>query len=228
MSKNVDVDKLNEEIISSLPGASQIYRSADSVTIGDVNSHKGLHVTTEFLNKQNLSGLPPHLLTVKVGTIMMILRNLNPKKGLCNGTRILITSVSTRLLHGIVLTGDYHGTTCAIPRITLYPSNSRLPFKFGRRQFPVRHAYVMTINKSQGQSLKRAGLYLPDICFAHGQLYVGFSRCGYPPNDKSRTGLKVVVQDTVIQCRTKRYGGLRKIQTSGIIIPNIVFKEIFE
>ena len=86
----------------------------------------------------------------------------------------------------------------------------------------------MTINKSQGQSLKRAGLYLPDVCFTHGQLYVAFSRCGYPPNDKYRTGLKVVVQDTAIQGRNKIWGGLREIQTAGIITPNIVFKEIFE
>ena len=158
---------------------------------------------------------------------MMLLRNLNPKKGLCNGTRILITSTSTRLLHGIVLTGDYHGTRCAIPRITLIPSNSRLSFKFGRRQFPVRHSYVMTINKSQGQSLKRTGLYLPDVCFAHGQLYVAFSRCGYPPDDKTRTGLKVVVQNTATQGVSKEHGGLRLSKTQGVITPNIVFKEVF-
>ena len=124
---------------------------------------------------------------------------------------------------------DFHDTTFSIPRVTLYPSNSRLCFKFGRRQFPVRHAYVMTINKSQGQSLKRTGLYLPDVCFAHGQLYMAFSRCGYPPNDVSRTGLKIVVQDIVLQGVTAQYGGLRKNETQGIIItPNIVFKEIFE
>ena len=163
-------------------------------------------MTTEFLNSINLSGLPPHLLTVKVGAVMMSLRNLNPKQGLCNGTRILITGMNQRVLFGVILSKDFYRKAVCIPRITLYPSNSPFPFKFGRRQFPVRSAYVMTINKSQGQSLSRVGLYLPEPCFAHGQLYVAWSRCGYPPDDAKKTGMKVVVNDTLLQGRNKEIG----------------------
>ena len=34
----------------------------------------------------------------------------------------------------------------------------------------------MTINKSQGQSLGRVGIYFNPEVFSHGQLYVAFSR----------------------------------------------------
>jgi len=85
----------------------------------------------------------------------------------------------------------------------------------------------MTINKSQGQTFKRTGLLLPEACFAHGQLYVAFSRCGYPPNDKCNTGLKVVVYDTPIQGRKKSAGGIRTNETEGTTTQNIVLKEIF-
>ena len=38
----------------------------------------------------------------------------------------------------------------------------------------------MSINKAQGQTLERIGVYLRRACFAHGQLYVAASRVGHP------------------------------------------------
>ena len=64
-----------------------------------------------------------------------------------------------------------------IPRITLEPSAENLPIPLKRRQFPIRLAFAMTINKSQGQSVKFVGLSLKSQVLSHGQLYVAFSRC---------------------------------------------------
>ena len=40
----------------------------------------------------------------------------------------------------------------------------------------------MSINKAQGQTLHRVGIYLERPCFSHGQLYVAASRVGLPEN----------------------------------------------
>lgn len=54
--------------------------------------------------------------------------------------------------------------------------DSDLPFLLKRLQFPILLAFAMTINKSQGQTFDRVGIFLPRPVFSHGQLYVAFSR----------------------------------------------------
>jgi len=61
--------------------------------------------------------------------------------------------------------------------MTLEPSSESLPIDLTRRQFPVRLAFVMTINKAQGQSIINVGIDLHTPVFSHGQLYVALSRC---------------------------------------------------
>ena len=45
-----------------------------------------------------------------------------------------------------------------------------------RMQFPLQLCYAITLNKSQGQTLKRVGIDLRDDSFSHGHTYVGFGR----------------------------------------------------
>ncbi|CAN1187168.1 ATP-dependent DNA helicase PIF1 [Linum perenne] len=162
----------------------------------------------EFLNTLSFNGVPEHAITLKEYIPIMILRNLNPSLGLCNGTRVLITKLGHHVLQGIVIGGFFEGTMVAIPRIVLEITEHRWPFTLRRRQFPVRTCYAMTINKSQGQTMDCVGIYLPKPVFSHGQLYVAVSRV------RSADGLHILIGDsgTNFDSTTK----------------NMVYREIFD
>ena len=98
----------------------------------------------EFLNSQT-PGMPTHVLKLKKGAIIMLLRNLNPSKGFLNGTRPLIVSLIELYIQGKIISGSKKGEEAFIPRIDLTPSDTSLPFKMTRRQFPVLTAFTMTI-----------------------------------------------------------------------------------
>ena len=107
----------------------------------------------------------------------MLLRNLDAPR-LCNGTRLVVRQLLRNLIVADIITGEYAGETVFIPRITLSPNDT--VYEFQRTQFPVRLSYAMSINKSQGQTLKVVGLNLQENCFSHGQFYVACSRVGGP------------------------------------------------
>ena len=112
----------------------------------------------EYLNSITLSGIPPHKLTLKEGSVVMLMRNLNPSLGLCNGTRLSCKSFSPHVIEAEIITGVHSNNRVLIPRISLIPSDTQFTFEFKRRQFPIRPAFAMTINKSQGHTMKFVGI----------------------------------------------------------------------
>ena len=138
-----------------------------------VNPDNFQRYNVEYLNSLSTSGLPNHRLFIKPGMPLMLMRNLNPKMGLCNGSRLIFKRIhKNHLLECKIVGGEHSDRTVFIPRVTLRPKDNDFPFEWNRRQFPVCVAFAMTINKSQGQTLQNVGVWLNDTCFAHGQLYV--------------------------------------------------------
>ncbi|XP_019183233.1 PREDICTED: uncharacterized protein LOC109178135 [Ipomoea nil] len=182
LAPTLDVVNAVNDYMTELHNAeSRSYFSSDAVgkADGDNGIFGDVH-TPEFLNSIRVLGLPNHTLTLKIGSPVMLMRNIDHSLGLCNGTRLIITKLADHVIEGEILSGPNKGTKVLIPRMSMSPSDPRLPFKFQRRQFPLMLSYAMTINKSQGQTLSHVGLILKKPVFVHGQLYVAASRVNNP------------------------------------------------
>ena len=84
---NKDTDEINELASGKLPGNYTDYLSVDSIEDDGHNTHA---FPPEFLNSIQISGLPPHQLKLKVNQAIILVRNISNRKGLCNGTRLII------------------------------------------------------------------------------------------------------------------------------------------
>jgi len=148
---NINVDDVNALCLDCMNGSTNTYSSVD-VALDSVGSPDHLF-PIEYLNNISISGMPNTNLTLKLGCPIILLRSLNHFDGLCNRTRMIVTALWERVIEAKILSGTHCGQLAFIPRISLITSSSSgLPFNLPRRQFPVRLAFGMTINKSQGQA----------------------------------------------------------------------------
>ena len=105
----------------------------------------------------------------------MVMRNLNVSDGVTNNTRVKIV----RILNDVIIVQRIVPPfeVLSICRVRFH---FRLPyaqsFEIIRAQFPLRRAFALTYNKSQGQTLDKVLLDVRELLFNHGYLYVGMSR----------------------------------------------------
>jgi ATP-dependent DNA helicase PIF1 len=153
-SQNITVDDINKLILNRMPGEQHALFSVDKADVSnsdDTNASNELfQVTTKYLYPPNF---PRSKLQLKIGSVVMLLRNLNVQAGLCNETRMLVREVGAYTLQVSIITSanpDDTNIIHCIPRITLSTLKGELSFTLTRKQFPVRLCFAMTINKSQG------------------------------------------------------------------------------
>ena len=104
------------------------------------------------------------------------MRNLSQHEGLNNGTRFIVKGLHKHFIDVEIDAGKNKGGRYYLLKFGITSSDSDSPINLKWIQYPVRSAFAMTINKSQGATLKKVELYLNDPVFTHGQLYVALSR----------------------------------------------------
>ena len=149
------VDMINMKMIGRFHKKEMAYHSFDCAVDDPHN-----YYPEEFLNTLTPNGLPPHVLKLKIGCSVILLRNIEAANGLCNGTRLIIWGFQKMTIDAEIMLGQHVGKWVFLPRIPLCPSDDEMfPFQFKRKQFPIRLSFAMTINKSQGQTIPNVEVY---------------------------------------------------------------------
>jgi hypothetical protein len=184
---NATVDAFNEQILRSpllhfdddahdagivrLMASEQREQEDDAPEVRWNRTHD---VSEDFMAKLTNPGVPNHVLELRVGCIVMVMRNLCAKYGIMNGVKLRVERISRFLIVAKTLCSAQR--TVLLPRITFNMSVPSSAVRIVRRQFPIRLAYAMTTNKSQGQTLARVCYDLRQPVFTHGACYVGLGR----------------------------------------------------
>lgn len=157
-SHNVDVDRVNDEILADLPGESRVFTM----------SAQGPDVLASALKKGCLS---PETLYLKTGAAVMFTKN-NPKEGFVNGTLGAVEGFDKD--HGYPIVKTRSGRRIKVePMDWAVEENGKVSARI--TQLPIRLAWAITVHKSQGMSLDEAVMDLSGV-FEFGQGYVALSR----------------------------------------------------
>ena len=217
---NAGVDALNRQALRKkveLQPECPVRRLVGVTTIKDTKDadiNDGVAPSDDWLRLCDGKGVPPHELDLCEGAVCMLMRNIAP--GWTNGKRVVIQKIATHCVKVVdadhwdglhAVHADRH--TFMVPRILFDWRFGRVGMTVQRRQFPLRLAYAVTFNKSQGKTLDRAVIDLRTAPFAHGQLYVALSRV--------RTRHSIKLLSRVAQLKVDQATGERYVETSNVV-----------
>ena len=93
-TKNDFINGKKIRFVERIPGEMKIGYSRDTCVDDD---DKTMH-EPEVLNRINSSGVPPHRLPLKIGAMIVLIKNLDIRNSHCNGTRYLVTNLTKNLI----------------------------------------------------------------------------------------------------------------------------------
>ncbi|GMP95374.1 hypothetical protein CsSME_00044449 [Camellia sinensis var. sinensis] len=106
-ARNDDVSDINTTALNIFPGRLYTYLAADKMSEdNEIDPTITNRYPNEYLNSLDPPGLPTFKLELKVCCPIILLRNIAPKDGLCNGTKLMVTRCGTRIIEAQILTGE--------------------------------------------------------------------------------------------------------------------------
>jgi hypothetical protein len=214
---NVRVDFWNQAIQSKNPHPLHFFYSENKIAevddpYGILESMMKNHNVCDSLKAHDV---PPHTLQLKVGDVCLLMVNWSTTHGLTKNMRVLVKAFRTNVI--IVETTDDRKHNFALPRVYFeFCSSYGMSFKMIRKQFPLRLAYCLSYNRSQGQSADFIVMDTVHPPFAHGHTYVALGRC------RQYTGIMVYASEKQV---------VRDADTRDIVavdVVNVVHKEVLE
>ena len=148
------VNDFNSVLLDRMPGEEHKVEAIMHVNIAE-DSAAAEPFALEYLQSISPASLPPSCLRMKIAAPLILIRNLSPREGLYNGTRMRVLGIRRTCLQVAILGGRYDGMIRLLPRIKLTTTDKDLLFILERTLFPVRLFFTMTVKSPRGNPCSR-------------------------------------------------------------------------
>jgi len=148
--RNDTVDDFNNLLVERMPAAEHSFEAANYMDIRE-NAAVAEPFAVEYLQSISLALLLAACLQLKIGELIILLRNLGSCKGRCNSIRMRVSGIRHNCMD-VAMGKRFDEKVCLLPRIKLTTSDEELPFILQHTQFPICLCNAITVNKSQDQS----------------------------------------------------------------------------